>query len=153
MIQRARSLWQEFSPINKIIIIGGVVVVIALLITATNRITSYFKDKAFEHRQAEYQQKLDDKEAESQAAIARAEMFEKIAKDLEAESAIKDAVIAASGKRAEAAKQALETEDKRYQDEIRSVDDDVDFCTRIKRICERAKGLKLYPANKECLCE
>jgi hypothetical protein len=123
---------------------GGIVLLLSLFF-AVNRVTSWYKDGAFEKQVEKYEEKLKVKEDERNAAVTRALMYEQLVEALEKEREINMAIIAASGERAVAAQKAVEDEEKKLQNEFDSIGIDVPDDVRADRIRQRLK--RLYPAK------
>lgn len=113
-----------------------------IIVVSTGWMSAY-KDRAFEKRQQQYQQQLDDLEIERTKALARAEMYEQKTKELESQIAINEAIIKASGARAQIAQKAADDEMQKLQQEFDSIGADVPDDVRAERIRERLK--RLYP--------
>jgi hypothetical protein len=135
MLDRARALWQLLPLPYKI---GGVIVVIALLITTTNRLTNYYNDRQFQKAiQAEKDlREVDKKRGDDAEAKAIAAESEKLKFQVALELA---------GKDGDRAIKRVEDADKRYLEELQRIDADVDIVERCKRLCAEFK-------LKDCEC-
>lgn len=148
-------LFEAFKQTSILFKFGFVVVVVvglAFISGGVGGFVSHYKDKKFDRIQAAREAEIDTLSKERNEAIGRAEVWEARAKELEADAAISEAAAKAAGAKAETAKAELEKEDERYKQEMAAIGDDVDTCTRLMRICERAKRLGLYPKTKVCDC-
>jgi hypothetical protein len=136
MIQRIKLLWQPIPPAYKI---GGVVVVIALLITTTNRLTNYFNDRQF-------QKAIQVEKVLRQVDIKRADDAEAHVEVLKAEKVKLELTLELAGKSAEQAQKKVEQATDQFNKDIEQIEAPVDDCQRYQRIRQKL-GLKV------ALCE
>jgi hypothetical protein len=150
-----KRLWAAFltlSPLTQIGLVLAPLVVMALVSGGVGGCVSKIKDARFDKAQAEREAQISAITTERNEAVGRAQAWERRAKDLEAQVAINETIAKAEDARAKAAKAELEKEDERYKQEVEAAGEDIDSCTRLERICERAKQLGLYPKTKSCAC-
>jgi hypothetical protein len=136
----------SWTPLIKTI---AVVVVIALLVLGFSQIrgcSSKQADAEFIEGEAEIRQQLDQARTERDQAIGRADASEKREEDLRVERAAWLAADAAVGNRIVQEVERMKADDKKFEAQMAEVDVDVDYHTRICRICERAR--RQFPGRK-----
>jgi multidrug efflux pump subunit AcrB len=152
-MERLLTVWKDTPKPHQLIVIG---ILLALLLFVGGGIggaVSAWKDSRFDKKEAQRETERRMLETERERAIGRAVAAEARAVELESQRRVLEVTIAAQGERAEKAKEAIEDVDKAMHQEISSVSEDVDDCTRIVQLCERAKRLNLYPKSKACACQ
>jgi hypothetical protein len=131
----------------------GFLVCAAVLCFIVGGWISAYKDAAFDKRQKEYEGQLQILRVDREKAIARAELYEHQAKELEAKALVAEIAIAAAGKKAEAIQEKIKDEDKEFIEAMAAVDATVfSRCTRLIHICEAAQRLGYRPKSQPCLC-
>jgi hypothetical protein len=127
MIQRIKLLWQPIPLPYKI---GGVVVVIALLIYATNRVSNYYSDRKFEKA---IQVEKDGREIDKK----RADDAEAHIEILKAEKVKGELALELAGERGKVAVAKVEEAQRKFEDEENIINADADECVRYNRIRAR----------------
>jgi hypothetical protein len=130
---------------------GGIVLLLSLFF-AVNRVTSWWKDRAFEKDIQRYEEKLKVEAEISTAAKARADLWEARAKEAETQVVINELAVESAGKKADAIKERLENEDKQFTEALRAVDLNLSRCARILHICETAQRLGYRSKSQPCIC-
>jgi hypothetical protein len=151
-----QRLWEAFknlSPVAKVIFLLVAAAAIISIFQEGQSCASKRADARFDKREAEREQQRQTLETEREQAVGRAQAAEQRARDLEQQTKLLELTIEAAGQRAEIAKEAIENENQKLNEELIAIDTDVDSCERVNRLCARLQKLKIYPANKECLCQ
>lgn len=132
--------FRALSIVAKLGIGVSVLVVLALVSGATTGIVSHYKDRASDKQQATLKAEGDAHRQRADEAEAKAKAYESLIKDQEL-------IIKAAGQKAEVAAAKVQDENKKFEDEMAAVGDDVDPCERVRRICKR---LAIKPADCAC---
>lgn len=142
------QLYMQFKSLSLFAKLGiGMALLVLLLIVAggTRSCVSSYKDAQADKKQAQLK-------AEGDAHRQRADEWEAQAKALETDKKIAELALERISKE-NAAKQALlKQEDARAAEDAAAAGQDVDAVERCRRLCDRAKRLKLIAANADCGC-
>lgn len=144
---KAGDAWRRLSPRTKLIAFVALLIVTAIVVTSTGGLVGRWKDRRFEARESERVRERDELQRDRDAAIGRAELLEKQARELEAKRAIYESLLNSLGQRAEQLKERAENEDQRFVEEMRGIGVDIDAVARCERICSRL-GIK----KEDCDC-
>lgn len=147
-----RGAFVQLAPRVKVVIIAVLIGLVAWGVLATRGCASRRSDAAVEEREqerdterAKLEEQITQVARERDAAIARADVHEKAEQDLRAQVKIHEIAAAASGANAAAVAERIKADDEKFTEDMRNADIDVDYCVRIKRICERTR--RLYPGR------
>jgi hypothetical protein len=136
-----------------------VILLIAILllwaILSTRACLSRHSDADMQEKEAALAAERAEDKRLREEAIARAEAAEKREQDLRAEIVIYETAIAAAGEKVIDITEKMKVEDEQFKQDMADADIDIDYCARVRRICQRAA--RLFPGRKpapECAeCE
>jgi chromosome segregation ATPase len=139
---------------------AGILALLLALGSGVVVVTSHFKDRAFDRREASAKaERAKAVEENAKLVEERTELLEKIKANeaREAELSIEAArlreVVEAGGARLQDLNRRLEDEDERYTKDVASnASDTRSVCERWLHNCETAKRLRIKPATEPCNC-
>jgi hypothetical protein len=123
----------------------GLLVVILLTFGTTKSCVSAYKDRKADEAIAEERAKGEEHRKKADEAEAKA-------KALETDKKIAELAIEAISKENAKKQELLKAEDARATEDAERAGQDVDAAERCRRLCDRARKLKLIAANADCGC-
>jgi hypothetical protein len=142
------QLANQFSALSLAAKVGmgaALLAFVLLIAGGTRSCVSHYKDRQADKAIAEERAKSEEHRARADAAEARA-------RQLEVDAKIASLAVEAAGKNAAEKQAQLKVEDQRAADDAAQAGETVDAVERCRRLCERAKRLKLIAAAADCGC-
>ena len=145
MTYSVTQFWKSSSIGLKVALGVGLLVVILLTFGTTKSCVSAYKDRKADKAIAEERAKGEEHRKKADEAEAKA-------KALETDKRIAELAVEAAGKKVAEKQELLKQEDARATEDAEAAGQDVDAVERCRRLCDRAKRLKLIAANADCGC-
>lgn len=139
------ALWRSSSILAKLGMFAALLVPLVLVAGATRSCVSSYKDAQADKKQLELK-------AESDGHRARADAAEQKARALETDVKIAQLAVEAASQKVAEKQELLKQEDARATEDLQNAGQEVDAVERCRRLCERAKRLRLIVATADCGC-
>lgn len=143
-----RSYLSTFSWLKWAAVAVAALFLFGLAFQGGSSCASHRRDKAFEEKEAKAVEAREQLTLERDAAITRANDYERVAAEAEAKRATFESLVNALGAKADELKVKAENEEKKFDEEMAAIGAAIDPVERCRRICQR---LRLSTAD--CACE
>lgn len=148
-----KLLFKSTPPLVIVVVTGVLLFTSVGLGFGTFKLVDRFRDNRFNKKLALSEKKVSDLTVEREQHLAAIEGLKLELSELEGKRKVEKAQVEAAKANVQQKIEELKDEDQRYKDEVNVANQPVDACERVRRSCERAKSLGLYPAGKACECE